>query len=99
MLTEVFQTLWDTYRSLLPMYHLLYTGTYSRIVKGLINIFSFEGWLPAGRAGNWNGRVQGGTHADIVLGDAFVKNVQSPTGEKGLGELGEIDWEQAYRAV
>lgn len=81
------------------MYHLLYTNTYSRIVMGLINIFTFEEWLPAGRAGNWNGRVQGGTHADIVLADAFVKSVQSPTGEAGLGELGEIDWEEAYRAV
>ncbi|KAF2765910.1 hypothetical protein EJ03DRAFT_299357 [Teratosphaeria nubilosa] len=84
-------TLWDTYRTLLPLYHLLYTNTYSRVIKGLISIFSNEGFLPAGRIANWNGRVQGGTHADMVLADAFVKDG---------GELdSSIDWQEAYNAV
>ncbi|KAH9836446.1 glycoside hydrolase family 92 protein [Teratosphaeria destructans] len=84
-------TLWDTYRTLLPLYHLLYTTTYSRVIKGLISIFSNEGFLPAGRIANWNGRVQGGTHADMVLADAFVKDG---------GELDpSIDWQEAYQAV
>ncbi|KAJ4389030.1 hypothetical protein N0V93_006492 [Gnomoniopsis smithogilvyi] len=93
-------TIWDTYRTLLPMYHLLFTSTYSRVISGLINIFSFEGYLPAGRAANWNGRVQGGTHADLVLGDAYVKSVFSPTtNTTGLGELGDIDWTEAYAGM
>lgn len=95
-------TLWDTYRTLMPMYHILFTSTYTRVLKGLINIFTFEGFLPAGRAANWNGRVQGGTHADIVLGDAFAKSVFSSTDDNttGLGELGpDIDWAEAYRAM
>lgn len=105
-------TLWDTYRTLMPLYHLLFTKTYARVVKGLINIFAFEGFLPAGRAANYNGRVQGGTHADIVLGDAFAKSVLSVVTSSssssleqqqqqgGLGELGaDIDWAQAYAAM
>lgn len=94
-------TLWDTYRTLMPLYHLLFTGTYTRLLKGLINIFTNEGFLPAGRAANYNGRVQGGTHADIVLGDAFAKSVLfAPRNESGLGELGaDMDWPEAYRAV
>lgn len=93
-------TLWDTYRTLIPMYHLLFTSTYSRVLRGLINIFSFEGFLPAGRAANWNGRVQGGTHADLVLSDAFVKSVFSPTANTtGLGELDDVDWAEAYAAM
>jgi putative alpha-1,2-mannosidase len=81
----------DTYRTLLPLYHLLYTPTYSRVLQGLLNIFKYEGYLPAGRIANWNGRVQGGTHADMVLADAYVKNG---------GELGSnIDWNEAYYAV
>lgn len=94
-------TLWDTYRTLMPIYHLLFTKTYTRVVKGLINIFTYEGFLPAGRAANYNGRVQGGTHADIVLGDAFAKSVSfAPTpNTTGLGELGDIDWAEAYRAM
>lgn len=84
-------TLWDTYRSLLPLYHLLYTETYSRVLKGLISIFTHEGFLPAGRIANWNGRVQGGSHADMVIVDAYVKN---------RGELQtDIDWNEAYRAL
>lgn len=84
-------TIWDTYRSLLPLYHLLYTETYSRVVKGLISIFTNEGFLPAGRIANWNGRVQGGSHADMVLVDAYVKNG---------GELhADIDWQEAYKAL
>ncbi|KAH8890580.1 hypothetical protein GQ53DRAFT_650169 [Thozetella sp. PMI_491] len=92
-------TLWDTYKTLLPMYHLFYTKTYSRVLKGLINIFTFEGYLPAGRAANWNGRVQGGTHADLVLGDAFAKSVRSFDGQMGALELGNIDWQEAFKAV
>ncbi|KAK7616358.1 glycosyl hydrolase family 92-domain-containing protein [Phyllosticta citricarpa] len=96
-------TLWDTYRATLPLMHVLYTSTYTRIVKGLINIFKYEGYLPAGRAANWNGRVQGGTHADTVLADAYVKSVYSyPTnGTQGRGELdmSDADWADAYAAV
>ncbi|KAL3418852.1 glycosyl hydrolase [Phlyctema vagabunda] len=93
-------TLWDTYRTVLPLYHLIFTDTYARVISGLISIFTEEGYLPAGRAANWNGRVQGGTHADMVLADAYVKSVVTPSGTAGLGELGpSIDWEEAYRAM
>ena len=92
-------TLWDTYRTLLPLYHILFTSSYSRILSGLISVFTNEGYLPAGRIANWNGRVQGGTHADTVLADAFVKSVVSPSGELGKQELGPfINWQQAYSA-
>ncbi|KAK5129329.1 hypothetical protein LTR08_003587 [Meristemomyces frigidus] len=97
---DEFYTLWDTYRTLMPLYHLLYTRTYSQVLSGLISIFTHEGFLPAGRIANWNGRVQGGTHADMVLADAFVKDVVAPTGQRGGGELGSgVDWEEAYHAV
>ncbi|KAI4949472.1 hypothetical protein J4E91_005211 [Alternaria rosae] len=93
-------TLWDTYRTLLPLYHLVFTKPYSRILSGLISIFTEEGYLPAGRAANWNGRVQGGTHADMVLADGFVKSVHALSGETGRGELDSgIDWQEAYKAV
>jgi putative alpha-1,2-mannosidase len=84
----------------LPLYHLIFTKPYSRILSGLINIFTEEGFLPAGRAANWNGRVQGGTHADMVLADGFVKSVHALSGATGRGELdSKIDWQEAYRAV
>jgi predicted alpha-1,2-mannosidase len=96
---ESVQTIWDIYRTLLPLYHLIYTNTYKRVLSGLINIFAEEGFLPAGRAANWNGRVQGGTHAEMVFADAFTKSVQGLSGSQGLYELHSVDWEQAYRAM
>ncbi|KAH9879915.1 hypothetical protein J1614_001939, partial [Plenodomus biglobosus] len=93
-------TLWDTYRTLLPLYHLIFTNPYSRILSGLISIFTNEGYLPAGRAANWNGRVQGGTHADTVLADGYLKSVRSLSGHQGRGELDvDIDWQEAFRAL
>ncbi|EKG20871.1 hypothetical protein MPH_01735 [Macrophomina phaseolina MS6] len=93
-------TLWDTYRTTLPLYHLLFTSTYTRVLKGLVNIFKYEGYLPAGRTANWNGRVQGGTHADTVLADAFAKSVISNR-TRGRGELAlsASDWSDAYAAL
>ncbi|CAK4034552.1 glycoside hydrolase family 92 [Lecanosticta acicola] len=91
-------TIWDTYRTVHPLYHLIFTSIYSRVLKGLVSIFTNEGFLPAGRAANWNGRVQGGTHADMILADAFTKDVVGLDGEKGSNILG-VDWNEAYRAV
>lgn len=91
-------TIWDTYRTVHPLYHLLFTNTYSRVLKGLVSIFTNEGFLPAGRAANWNGRVQGGTHADMILADAYTKDVLSLNGTAGPNTLG-VDWDEAYSAV
>lgn len=44
--------------------------------------------MPDGRSGNWNGLVQGGSDADNVLADAYVKGLQ-----------GGINWTDAYAAM
>lgn len=46
------------------------------------------GFLPDGRSGNWNGLVQGGSDADNVLADAYVK-----------GMRGAINWTEGYAAM
>jgi predicted alpha-1,2-mannosidase len=46
--------------------------------------------MPDGRSGNYNGRVQGGSNADNVLADAYVK---------GIGRDGSINWTAGYEAV
>jgi predicted alpha-1,2-mannosidase len=60
----------------------------SRMVRGLISIFEHEGWLPDCRMSLSRGYTQGGSNADIVLADAFVKNI-----------TGGIDWTKGYAAV
>ncbi len=31
-----------------------------------LNIYKHDGYMPDARSGNWNGRTQGGSNADIV---------------------------------
>jgi putative alpha-1,2-mannosidase len=44
--------------------------------------------MPDARSSNFNGRVQGGSNADNVLADAFVKGVR-----------GAVNWEDGYSAM
>ena len=58
------------------------------MIRSLIDMFKQEGYLPDGRSGNYNGLVQGGSNADNVLADAYVK-----------GLTGMINWTEGYAAV
>jgi putative alpha-1,2-mannosidase len=61
---------------------------YETIIRGLIDIWRHEGWLPDARSSNFNGATQGGSNADNVLAEAYVKGVR-----------GQVDWEDGYAAV
>ena len=54
----------------------------------MINIWEHEGWLPDARSSNFNGATQGGSNADNVLADAYVKGIR-----------GQVDWNKGYAAV
>lgn len=58
------------------------------MVRSLIDIYRFEGWLPDCRMDLCKGYTQGGSNADVVLADALVK-----------GLVDGIDWEIGYEAV
>lgn len=58
------------------------------MVRSLIDIYRFEGWLPDCRMDLCKGFTQGGSNADVVLADTFVK-----------GFTDGIDWETGYEAV
>lgn len=46
------------------------------MIRSLIDIWKYEGFMPDGRSGNYNGLVQGGSNADNVLADAYVKGLR-----------------------
>ena len=48
--------------------------------------------MPDGRSGNSNGRTQGGSNADILLADTFVKSLATKKGTP-------IDWSRALKAM
>ncbi|TAQ84344.1 hypothetical protein B7494_g7330 [Chlorociboria aeruginascens] len=86
-----FFTLWDTFRCLTSYVVLTAPDRAAAIVRSLIDIWRHERFMPDARAGNYNGRVQGGSNADNVLADAYVKGLSAP-------EYG-INWTDGYAAM
>ncbi|KAL4261951.1 Peptide-N(4)-(N-acetyl-beta-glucosaminyl)asparagine amidase [Pleurotus pulmonarius] len=64
---------WDTYRTLYPLMSLHDPATFARIVRGMIDIQRNEGWLPECRGATAMHFIQGGSNADPILGEFFVK--------------------------
>ena len=82
-----YYAIWDTYRTSMPLLTLIDEDRQRDMVNALLNIYKHDGYMPDARSGNWNGRTQGGSNADIVIADAFLK------GMKG------IDYEVALQAM
>lgn len=70
-----FYAIWDTYRTSSPLITLLDPQREIDIVNSLLNIYKRDGYMPDARSGNSNGRTQGGSNAEIVIADAFVKGL------------------------
>lgn len=83
-----YYTLWDTFRCLNSFYLLVQPRRAAGMIRSLIDIWRHDGFMPDGRSGNFNGQVQGGSNADNVLADAYVKGLQ-------LG----INWTAGYEAM
>ncbi|EIW86530.1 glycoside hydrolase family 92 protein [Coniophora puteana RWD-64-598 SS2] len=64
---------WDTFRNLYPLYSLHDPERFAEIVRGMINIQQHEGWLPECRGATVQQYIQGGSDADPILGEFFVK--------------------------
>lgn len=82
-----YYAIWDTFRTTDPLLTLLAPERRRDMVRSLVDIYRFEGYMPDGRSGNRNGRTQGGSTCDIVIADAFAKGLQG------------IAYEEAYRAM
>lgn len=82
-----YYAVWDTYRTTSPLLTIIAPSLQVRLIQSMLNIYTYEGYLPDGRSGDDNGRTQGGSNADIVLADAYVKGL---TG---------IDYETALKAM
>lgn len=82
-----FYAIWDTFRTSGPLLTLIAPAREQQIVRALIETYRQENWLPDARSGNYTGRTQGGSNAEFMLADAFVKH------------LSGIDWGTAYAAM
>ncbi|TVY84705.1 putative secreted glycosidase [Lachnellula suecica] len=88
---DSFYCIWDAFRSQLPFLTIVDPITLTGMVRSLLDTYKHLGWLPDCRMSLCKGFTQGGSNADVVLADAYVKNLTSP--------YGAIDWELAYEAV
>lgn len=79
-----YYAIWDTFRATHPLFTLLTPSAQADMVRSLIDIYRYEGYMPDGRSGNDNGRVQGGSNSDIVIADALVKGLKGIDYEAGL---------------
>jgi predicted alpha-1,2-mannosidase len=82
-----FQAIWDTFRSQGPLLTLIAPDVQRDIVRSLVGTYRHAGYMPDARVGNDNGRTQGGSNADVLVADAYVKGL---TG---------IDYATAFKAM
>ena len=70
-----FYAIWDTFRSSNPLITLISPKRETEIVNSLINIYKHDGYMPDSRSGNFNGRTQGGSNAEVLIADAYAKGL------------------------
>lgn len=79
-----YYAIWDTYRTSMPLLTLIDEDRQRDMVNSLLNIYEHDGYMPDARSGNWNGRTQGGSNAEIVIADAFAKGMEGINYELAL---------------
>lgn len=79
--------IWDTFRGVHPFFLLVDTISQSRMVRSLIDIYKNEGWLPDCRMSFCKGYTQGGSNADVVIVDSFIKKLEG------------VNWTEGYAAI
>ncbi|KAK8070431.1 glycoside hydrolase family 92 protein [Apiospora hydei] len=84
---DSYYCIWDSFRVQHPLLTILDPVAQSQMVNSLLDIYKHEGWLPDCRMSLCSGWTQGGSNADVVLVDAYVKNL---TG---------INWQTALEAI
>ncbi|EPS33123.1 putative alpha-mannosidase [Penicillium oxalicum 114-2] len=84
---DSYYCIWDSFRSIHPLLTMVDPLSQSRMLRSLIDIYRHEGYLPDCRMSLCKGFTQGGSNADVLMADAYLKKVQG------------IDWDTAYEAV
>ncbi len=82
-----YYAIWDTYRSSGPLLTLIAPDRQRDMLRSLVDIYRHTGYMPDARSGNDNGRTQGGSNANVVVADAFVKHLDG------------IDYQTAFEAM
>ena len=80
--------MWDSFRSIHQAITLFDPYSQSLMIRTLLDVYRHEGKLPDCRMSLCKGFTQGGSNADVVLVDSYLKNISQ-----------DIDWDLAYEAM
>lgn len=85
---DSYYCIWDAFRVQHPLLSIVDPAAQIQMVRSLLDTYEHEGWLPDCHMSLCKGWTQGGSNADVVLVDAYVKNLTAG-----------IDWELALEAI
>ncbi|KOS17711.1 putative glycosidase [Escovopsis weberi] len=85
---DSYYCIWDSYRTTHSLITIIDPHAQALMVRSLIDIYRHEGKLPDCRMSFCKGFTQGGSNADNLLADSFVKGLKDG-----------IDWDTGYEAV
>ena len=68
-------SIWDTFRSLHPLWVILKPQETTDIINGMLNAYKQGGWIPKW-PNPWYRSIMMGTHSDAVIADAYVKGIR-----------------------
>ncbi|KAK4230129.1 family 92 putative glycoside hydrolase [Podospora fimiseda] len=88
---DSFYCIWDSFRAQHPLLNILDPQTQTSMVRALLDIYLHEGHLPDCRMSFCKGFTQGGSNADVVITDTYLKLPPSLHSQ--------INWTLAYSAV
>ena len=79
-----YHAIWDTFRATHPMINLFRPTRGAEMVQSLVQIGEFDKFIPDARSSHWTGRTQGGSNADMLIADAWVKGLTGIDYERAL---------------
>ncbi len=82
-----FYCIWDTFRSSTPLLTLLHQERVTAILQSLLEIQDHDHFFLDGRSGNFPGRTQGGSDAEMMFTDAFLKHLPD-----WIGSVSIVRW-------
>ncbi|KAA1467436.1 alpha-1,2-mannosidase, putative subfamily [Dentipellis sp. KUC8613] len=85
---DSFYCIWDSFRTVHPLFAITQPGPQAEMVRALIDVYRHLGFLPDCRMSLDQGETQGGSNADSLLADSYVKGIRAG-----------IDWQTGYEAM
>jgi predicted alpha-1,2-mannosidase len=80
-------SLWDTYRTVHPLYTVAYPQRQKEMVETLVGMYRESGWLPKWELGGKETFVMVGDPAAIVVADSWMKGIEPANQEEAYAAI------------